>query len=153
VDRERCRELVDFAKPVSVTFHRAFDMAADPFAALEEIIAIGCDRILTSGQANSALQGASLIRDLVVRAGERIVIMTGGGVREENLAELIATTHAREFHTSARTSISSGMEFRNPKVSLGGGEGEYELVMVDQQQVAKMREIADQSSVVHARPS
>ena len=153
VDRERCRELVDFAKPVSVTFHRAFDMAADPFAALEEIIAIGCDRILTSGQANSALQGASLIRDLVVRAGERIIIMAGGGVREANLAELIAMTHAREFHTSARTSISSGMKFRNPKVSLGGGEGEYELVMVDQQQVAKMREIADQSSVVHARPS
>ena len=104
VDRERCRELVLLAKPMSVTFHRAFDMTADPFAALEEIIAIGCNRILTSGQANFAVQGASLIRELVERAGERITIMAGGGVRAENLAQLIAATDAREFHTSARMS-------------------------------------------------
>jgi copper homeostasis protein len=145
VDRGRCRELVELARPMSVTFHRAFDMTVDPFAALHEIIAIGCNRILTSGQANSALQGADLIRKLVERAGERIVIMVGGGVREHNLAELIATTSAREFHTSARTTVASRMQFRNPRVSLGGAdaEKEYELMMVDQKQVAKMREIAN----------
>jgi copper homeostasis protein len=148
VDRERCGELVALAKPMSVTFHRAFDMTADPLTAMEEIIEIGCHRILSSGQANSAAQGADLIRKLVERAGERIVIMAGGGVRENNLAQLIAVTGAREFHTSARISVPSEMNFRNPRVSLGGGESEYDLIMVDQQQVAKMREIADQSSAM-----
>ena len=147
IDRDRGRELVELARPMSVTFHRAFDMTVDPFAAMEEIISIGCKRILTSGQANSALQRASLIRELVECAGGRIVVMAGGGVREENLAQLIAMTRAQEFHTSARTTIPSKMQFRNPKVSLGSApEKEYELLMVDQEQVAKMREIASECS-------
>jgi copper homeostasis protein len=149
VDRERCRGLVELARPMSVNFHRAFDMTADPFAALEDIVATGCNRILTSGQANSAIQGTSLIHQLVERAGERIVIMAGGGVRENNLAQLIATTGAREFHSSARTTVPSKMQFRNPKVSLSAAqEKEYELMMVDQKQVAKMREIADECSAL-----
>ena len=152
VDGERCRELVDLAKPMFVTFHRAFDMTADAFESMETIISIGCRRILTAGQANSAVQGADLIRGLVEHAGERIVIMAGGGVRAENLAQLMAVTGAHEFHTSARTTVPSKMQFRNPRISISSApESEYELLMVDQQQVAKMREIADQSSVVQRR--
>lgn len=144
VDRKRSAELVEMAEPMSVTFHRAFDMAADPFAALEEVIAIGCDRILTSGQARSAMEGADLIAQLVQRAGDRIIIMPGAGVTDANLAELAAKTKAREFHSSSRTVVRSAMEYRNPKVSLGGtGEDEYQLLTVDPNRVARMREIAD----------
>jgi copper homeostasis protein len=144
VDRKRSAELVDMAEPMSVTFHRAFDMAADPFAALEEVIAIGCDRILTSGHARSAMEGADLIAQLVQRAGDRIIIMPGAGVTDANLAELAAKTKAREFHSSSRIVVPSAMEYRNPKVSLGGtGEDEYQLLTVDPKRVARMREIAD----------
>ena len=144
VDRDRSGELAELARPMSVTFHRAFDMAADPFAALEDAIAIGCDRILTSGQARSAMNGSDLIAELVQRAGDRIIIMPGAGVTDVNLAELAAKTKAREFHSSARTVVPSPMEYRNPKVSLGGtGEDEYQLLTVDPKRVARMREIAD----------
>lgn len=144
VDRERSGELVDLARPMSVTFHRAFDMAADPFAALEDAIAIGCDRVLTSGQARSAMEGADLIGQLVQRAGDRIIVMPGAGVTDANLAELAARTNAREFHSSSRTVVPSAMQYRNPKVSLGGtGEDEYQILTVDQKRVARMREIAD----------
>jgi copper homeostasis protein len=147
VDRDRSGELVELARPMSVTFHRAFDMAADPFAALEDAIAIGCDRILTSGQARSAMDGSDLIAALVQRAGDRIIIMPGAGVTDANLAELATKTKAREFHSSSRTLVRSPMKYRNPKVSLGGtGEDEYQLLTVDQQRVARMREIADRLS-------
>jgi copper homeostasis protein len=102
VDKRRCRELVQLSSPMAVTFHRAFDVATDPFHALEDVIEIGCKRILTSGQRNSAMQGADLIEQLVKQAQGRIVIMPGGGIRAENLAELIQMTGAREFHTSAQ---------------------------------------------------
>lgn len=148
VDRERSGELVELARPMSVTFHRAFDMVADPIAALEDIIAIKCGRILTSGQAPSAMEGADRIAELVRLAGDRIIIMPGGGVRDTNLAALAAKTKAREFHSSARTFIPSPMQFRNPRVSLGGtGEDEYQLLMADPQMVARMRAIADQITV------
>lgn len=144
VDRQRSGELVDLARPMSVTFHRAFDMAADPFAALEDAITIGCDRVLTSGQARSAMEGADLIAQLVQRAGDRIIIMPGAGVTDLNLAALMAKTKAREFHSSSRTVAPSAMQYRNPKVSLGGtGEDEYQLLTVDPKRVARMREIAD----------
>jgi copper homeostasis protein len=148
VDRERSGELVQLARPMSVTFHRAFDMAADPFTALEDIISIGCDRVLTSGQAASAMDGAGLIADLVKRAGDRIIVMPGGGVRDSNLASLAKQTGAREFHSSARTFIPSAMEYRNPRVSLGGtGEDEYQLLMADEDMVRRMRAIADQLAI------
>jgi copper homeostasis protein len=144
VDRERTAELVDLARPMSVTFHRAFDMAADPINALEDVVVLGCDRILTSGQAVSAMDGANLIAQLVQRAGDRVILMPGGGVRDTNLSVLAAKTGAREFHSSARTFVSSAMQFRNPHVSLGGtGDDEYRLLMPDQEMIRRMRAIAD----------
>jgi copper homeostasis protein len=113
VDQARCAKLVETAYPLGVTFHRAFDRARDPFAALETIIGIGCERILTSGQRPVAMEGVELLRELVREADERIVIMPGSGVRASNIAELAARTGAVEFHTSARVAQPSAMEFVN----------------------------------------
>ena len=145
VDRERCRELVQSARPMSVTFHRAFDMTRNAIESLEDVIETGCDRILTSGQTNSAVEGAGLIRELVQQAGERIIIMPGAGINEDNFAKLIEQTGAHEFHTSARTVVASNMRFRNSKVNLGSTpEKEYELLTIDPKRIERMREIARQ---------
>lgn len=124
VDRAVCEELMSVVRTagraVSTTFHRAFDVAADPFEALEAIIDLGFDRILTSGQQASAPQGAQLIAELVDRAAGRVIIMPGCGVNEQNIEELARTTHATEFHLSARHRIQSAMSYRNERVSMGG---------------------------------
>lgn len=120
VDLQRNRELIDAAEGLSVTFHRAFDMCRDPFESLERIISLGCDRILTSGQQPRAEQGIALLKRLVEKAGERIIIMPGSGVSAENIARIALETGAREFHLSARKIIESGMIYRNPDVKMGG---------------------------------
>lgn len=142
VDKQRCKELVDLAWPMGVTFHRAFDMTDNPFEALEAIIEIGCERILTSGARNTAVEGASLLKDLVERANDRIAIMAGSGVRANNIAELIKTTGVREFHTSAKAYEESSMIYRNPNVSMGGipGVPEYGISQTQRQEVLLIRE-------------
>ena len=117
VDKERCKQLVDIAYPMGVTFHRAFDRTIDPFKALEDIIAIGCERILTSGQKPSVNEGMQLLIDLVQQANERIIIMPGSGVRAENILALANKTNAIEFHTSARIYTDSKMEFINENMN------------------------------------
>jgi len=111
VDTARCKQLVDLAYPLGVTFHRAFDRTNDPFKALEDIISIGCERILTSGQKPTAMEATELIANLIDQADSRIIIMPGSGVRSENILELAEKTGATEFHTSARISTSSKMDF------------------------------------------
>ena len=113
VDKQRCARLVELAYPLGVTFHRAFDWAANPFEAMEDIINIGCERILTSGQRPTAAEGTELINKLVREADDRIIIMPGSGVRSSNITTLAEATGAREFHTSARKQQASGMEFVN----------------------------------------
>lgn len=120
VDMERNRQLKMAAGSLSTTFHRAFDVCRDPFEALEQIIELGFDRILTSGQEASAPEGAALIAELVKRAAGRIIIMPGCGVNESNVAQLAADTNAVEFHMSARHRVEGGMEYRNERVSMGG---------------------------------
>lgn len=105
VNKNRCSELIALAKPMSATFHRAFDELKNSFTALEEIIECGFERILTSGQKKSAMEGAELISELIVKTKNRISIMPGGGVRSENILELKEKTNAKEFHSSA---INSG---------------------------------------------
>jgi copper homeostasis protein len=114
IDTERTKELVVLAYPMEVTFHRAFDRCKDPFRGLEDIIASGCTRILTSGQVPNAMDGKELIRQLVEKAGDRIIIMPGSGVRSGNISELAAHTGAEELHSSARKSTVSLMEFIAP---------------------------------------
>jgi len=120
VDEARTRELVERARPMSVTFHRAFDMTRDPLAALETLVDIGVDRILTSGQEESAMAGLELLRDLVTRAGERITIMPAGNIHESNVEKIARETGANELHVTGFKDVDSGMQFRNPRVSMGG---------------------------------
>ena len=110
VDEPRCHALADAARGMSVTFHRAFDFTRDPERALEAIIALGCDRLLTSGQAADALTGAPLIRELVRQARGRITIMPGGGITAQNVAAIARATGAREFHASAKKRITTGTD-------------------------------------------
>lgn len=113
VEKDRCEQLVALAYPMGVTFHRAFDRTNDPFQALEEIIEIGCERILTSGQKPTAPEATQLIQQLVQKADHRIIIMPGSGVRAENIIAIAAQTGAEEFHTSARILVDSKMSFQN----------------------------------------
>lgn len=109
VDTERCAELVAAAREynMGVTFHRAFDAAADLPRALEEIISLGCERVLTSGGMATALEGAGVIRALAEQAGERITVMPGSGITPENAAEIIGCTGCREIHGTFRSRYDS----------------------------------------------
>ena len=115
VDKERCRELKQAAGNLGTTFHRAFDRCRDPFQALEEIIEMGFERILTSGLEISAIKGASLISKLIKQANNRIIIMPGAGIRPDNLKQLMQLTGASEYHTSAKSIVKSKMLFTNVK--------------------------------------
>ena len=103
IDVDLMRSLMVEAKPLSVTFHRAFDCCADPYKSIEDVIALGCDRLLTSGLAASAYEGRELISELVDMAGDRIIIMPGAGVRPSNIAALSQATRALEYHGSAHS--------------------------------------------------
>ncbi len=125
VDMEAMKILMEAAGDTPVTFHRAFDHTSDPFKALEDIISLGCARILTSGCRPTALEGADLLAQLVEKAAGRIIIMPGCGIREGNIAEIARLSGAREFHFSARESVESGMFFRNPEVAMGSEDDPY----------------------------
>jgi copper homeostasis protein len=99
VDVERNAELVELAKPLPVTFHRAFDETPDLFAALEDVLGAGFTRILTSGGATAAAAGSAKLAELARRAGQRITILAGGGIHPENIAAIAGATHADEFHS------------------------------------------------------
>jgi len=114
IDMIRTADLIELAYPMGVTFHRAFDRCRDPFAALEELIEIGCERVLTSGQQPAAIEGIELISELNRQADERIIIMPGSGVREENIKMLAEKTGCTEFHSSLRGKEKSKMEFIHP---------------------------------------
>lgn len=137
IDVPLMRRLIEAAKPLSVTCHRAFDVCRDPFAALEQLIELGCDRILTSGQQSTAEKGIPLLKQLVEKAGDRIIIMPGCGVRENNIARIEAETGAKEFHTSARSVVYSQMAYRKEEVPMGSSAvtSEFETVQTDRKKV------------------
>lgn len=141
VDVDRCAELVDRAGDLEVTFHRAFDRVADPLRALEDVIALGCSRILTSGLRPDVDLGRPLLRTLVDAAGERITIMPGSGVRAANIRDLAAATGARAFHSSARSLRASAMAYVNPEM-----EEDLSAVSIDGDEVAALRRILDDYS-------
>ena len=121
VDVPRFRTLMQAARGMSVTFHRAFDFTRDPERALEAIIALGCNRVLTSGQAPDALAGAPLIRTLIEQARGRITIMPGGGIDAHNIAAIAQATGAREFHASAKVRVADRMRHAGLG-GMGGGD-------------------------------
>ncbi len=111
IDIKRTSVLIETAYPLGVTFHRAFDRCIDPFTALEQLIDIGCERILTSGQKPSVVDGVDLVAELNKKAADRIIIMPGSGVRKENIKMLAAKTGCTEFHSSLRGKEKTKMDF------------------------------------------
>ncbi len=145
VDRAITKQLIELARPMNVTFHRAFDMTADPFQALEDLIDLGVDRILTSGQQATAWEGVGLIEALVKQAAERIIVMPGGGINEHNIRALVQQTGVSECHVSARKSLASQMQFQNHQAYMGGALRlpEYERKVTDTDRVAHFRQLTD----------
>ncbi|XP_010972725.1 copper homeostasis protein cutC homolog isoform X2 [Camelus dromedarius] len=131
-------------RPLPVTFHRAFDMVHDPMAALETLLTLGFERVLTSGCDSSALEGLPLIKRLIDQAKGRIVVMPGGGITERNLQRILEGSGATEFHCSARSARDSGMKFRNSSVAMGASlsSSEYSLKVTDVTQVRTLNAIA-----------
>jgi copper homeostasis protein len=120
VDIERTAKLIELAHPMSVTFHRAFDMCTDPIRGLEDIISTGASRVLTSGQKDKVPEGSELISKLVKHAGSKIIIMPGSGLDESNIAEMARITGASEFHLTGRKVVNSEMTFRRDGIPMGG---------------------------------
>jgi copper homeostasis protein len=144
VDFDRTAYLIEYAAPMPVTFHRAFDVTDDHLQALEDIISAGATRLLSSGQRNSAFDGASLIGELVKLAGERIIVMPGAGLNEENISDVARITGASELHLTGRSVTESGMLFRRPGISLGHPamtDEEYLLRITDTERIAKIKKL------------
>lgn len=123
IDMEANRRLVEQARPMSVTFHRAFDRTAEPMKALEDIISLGCNRILTSGQQPKAIDGISLLAQLEKKLKEYplppIQLLAGSGVNEENIRQIFDATGIHEYHFSARVNVVSKMKHYNHEVYMG----------------------------------
>jgi len=140
VDIERTRQLVELARPLDVTFHRAFDMSADLFQSLEDVCAAGADRILTSGGEQESLQGMDTLARLVKASRGRIKIMAGGRIGINNAATIIERTGVNEIHVGLATAVTSPMFHRNPRLSLGKAPGnEYQRTQVLEESVRKLK--------------
>lgn len=135
VDTERTRRLIELARPMQVTFHRAFDFAADLDRALEDVAACGADRILTSGGEADAIRGMSSIGQLREQAGDRIRIMAGGGIRQSNVRKLVVRTGIRDVHTSVNTTVKSAPPNGKSRVRIGSDAGEYARYLVNEEDV------------------
>lgn len=133
VDKERCRDLIELAWPLNATFHRAFDRVANPFEALEDIIDLGFERILTSGLVPNAGNGKSTLAALVKLAGERIIIMPGSGVKADNIIDIAESTGAKELHSSASMPAESEMKYFNTMMNEN-----LSAVTVNEAEVKKM---------------
>jgi len=137
IDTERTAVLAEYATPMSLTFHRAFDLCRDPKKGLEDIMAAGAARLLTSGQAKSALDGSVMIKSLIKDAAGKIVVMPGGGIDEYNIALLAAGTGALEYHLSGRRQRESAMTYRRKGIYMGDPrlQSEYTLKSADAERI------------------
>jgi len=139
VDIQRTRALVDLARPLRATFHRAFDMSADLFRSLEQVTETGADRILTSGGAKTAIEGVATLGRLVDQAGKRAVIMACGGINHQNVQAVVEETAVREIHVGLRTAAASPMRYRNENIAMGSIQGnEYQRYIVLEEKVARL---------------
>lgn len=139
IDEARTKALVDAARPMKVTCHRAFDMTRDYREAIEALIRAGVDRVLTSGQRDTAIEGIDILKDTAAIADGRIVIMACGALDADSIAQVRTATGVDEMHFAALKTIKSGMDFRNPHVGMGGTaiEREYEITLTDVEAVRK----------------
>ncbi len=141
IDVERTEKLIAAAYPMEVTFHRAFDRCQEPFAAMEQLIQVGCGRILTSGQQPMVTEGSELIKQLVAAADDRIIIMPGSGVRVDNIGQLAKETGAVEFHSSLRGKRRSEMTFVHP--AFAASQESYHNPAIDAASVWELRKALD----------
>src|SRR5260221_11902868 len=147
IDKKRCSESVQMAKQwgLGVTFHRAFDMCTDMDQALEDIIEIGCERILTSGGKSTAIEGARVIANLIKKAAGRTIIMPGSGVNENNVTDLVHFTGATKIHSSAKVRDSSKMIYKNDRIIMGNNYGdEYSNEFTDIERVRQILKLANE---------
>lgn len=137
IDEARTKRLVEAARPMSVTCHRAFDMTADAGEALEALICCGVDRVLTSGQRDTALEGLAILKAANEQAAGRIVIMGCGALDADNIRAVRDGAGLAELHFAALKTVPSGMAFRNPHVGMGGTQKdrEYEVTLTDRDAV------------------
>jgi len=135
VDITRTKIFVEKARlfGMSVTFHRAFDMTRDPFSALQTLIDLGVDRVLTSGQRSSCIEGLLLLKAITEKANNRIIIVPGGGISETNVKAIVEACNVKEFHVSARIVTPSKMVHRNLQCVMGGSmkPDEYTIFYAD----------------------
>lgn len=141
IDIKRTAALINAAYPLGVTFHRAFDRCRDPFEAMEQLISIGCERILTSGQQPSAPDGMELISQLNRASDHRIIIMPGSGVRKDNVKEIAGKTGCTEFHSSLRGKQKSNMQFIHP--SFASSQENYMNNAIDPEEVRAFKKSLD----------
>jgi copper homeostasis protein len=143
IDIEKTSQLCMLAKPMSVTFHRAFDMTIDLMRSLDELTGIGIDRVLTSGGSNTAIEGIAAIRRFVDKSQNRIIIMPGSGINAENIKQISEMTGANEFHMSGKMPVNSIMYYRKNGISMGGIKeiDEYQLMISD---IDKIKETIQQ---------
>jgi copper homeostasis protein len=146
VDKKRCKELIEIVYPLEATFHRAFDRVADPFEALEDIIELGFERILTSGLKPKAIESRELLSQLIKQSDERIIIMPGSGVTAENIITIAESTGATEFHSSANFSEKSKMEYINSPMNES-----LNHVSVNKEAVKKMVDLLQEHTTAHLK--
>ena len=147
LNEEHMKRFIDSAKDMSVTLHRAFDMCADPFETLKQAKELGVNTILTSGQAPSSLEGIDLYEKLIEKANGEISILAGGGIKASTIEKLLKQTSLTAFHMSGKIVVESGMEFRNPAVSMGlPGISEYNIWLTDENNVREARRVLDEAA-------
>ena len=141
VDKVRCAEIIELAKPMPVAFHRAFDMSNDMETALEELMELGIVRVLTSGGESSAINGIKMLEKLVKQANGRLEIMPGAGINKKNIKEIKDATGATNFHASAKIFVPSKMSFRNDDTKMGSIEDEYQYELTSAKNVKELVDI------------
>lgn len=147
LNTEHMKRFMEAAQGMSVTLHRAFDMSADPIATLKQAKELGVNTILTSGQAKSSLEGMDLYEKLLQEANDDITILAGGGINASTIEKLMQSTSLKAFHMSGKKVVESGMEYRNPNVSMGlPGISEYSIWLTDEQNVRDARNVLDRAA-------
>ena len=140
IDIDRCAELIALARPMEVTFHRAFDRCNDLEKGLEDIISLGCERVLTSGGEASAIEAITQLTQLVKQADGRISIMPGSGIIEDNISTLAVQTGAKQFHSTAKATTFSAMLYKGAG-KLAHHDGDFPLLQTSEEKVYKMKQI------------